>query len=407
MKIAFLSVSSEMGGSEASLLELVRGIRRLEPAWEPSVIVPRDGALASRARELAVGVHVLPLPAALARLGESKARGTSGLARRGAALLAAAGSVRSYTRQLSALLHRIGPDLVHSNGFKLHVLGTRAVPSGTPVVWHLHEYVSPRRVTRVLLKRHVAGAAAIVANSSSVAADLTNVFGADAPITTIYNAVDLDEFSPAGSIADLDRLSGMAPAAPGTIRVGLLATFGRWKGHETFVRAIQRLHTDAPVRAYIIGGPLYDTAGSQYSLEEMRQLALDLDVADRVGFTGFVDRPAAILRALDVVVHASTQPEPFGLVIAQGMACGRPVVVSAAGGAAELVRDGVDAVTHPPADIDRLAAAIERCAVDPGLRERLGHEARRVAVSRFDPDTFTRAFAEIYRRVAATEAAPA
>lgn len=407
MKIVFLSVSSEMGGSEASLLELVRGIRRLEPTWQPALIVPRDGPLARRVRESGAPVHVLPLPGALARLGESKVRGTGALARRGAALLAAAGSVASYTRQLSGLLHRIGPDLVHSNGFKLHVLGTRAVSSGTPVVWHLHEYVSPRRITRVLLKRHAAGAAAIVANSRSVAADLTGVFGPDAPITTVYNAVDLDEFSPTGPIADLDRLSGMAAAPRGTVRVGLLATFGRWKGHETFLRAIQRLRPDVPVRAYIIGGPLYDTAGSQYSLEELRQLALDLGVGDRVGFTGFVDRPAPVLRALDVVVHASTQPEPFGLVIAQGMACARPVVISAAGGAAELVRDGVDAVTHPPGDIDRLAGAIERCTADAVFRERLGIEARRVAVSRFDPDTFTRAFVDVYRRVAAAEAAPA
>jgi glycosyltransferase involved in cell wall biosynthesis len=199
----------------------------------------------------------------------------------------------------------------------------------------------------------------------------------------------------------------MAPAPRGTIRVGLLATFGGWKGHDTFVQAIQRLRTDNQVRAYIIGGPLYDTAGSQHSLEELRQLALDLGVADRVGFTGFVDRPAPLLRALDVVVHASTQPEPFGLVIAEGMACARAVVVSAAGGAAELVRDGVDAVTHPPGDSDRLAGAIERCAGDAAFRARLGREARRVAVSRFDPDTFTRAFVDLYRRVAAAEVAPA
>ena len=53
------------------------------------------------------------------------------------------------------------------------------------------------------------------------------------------------------------------------------------------------------------------------------QLARSLGVADRVGFTGFVHSPEATFRALDVVVHASTAPEPFGLVIAEAMACGR------------------------------------------------------------------------------------
>ena len=57
-----------------------------------------------------------------------------------------------------------------------------------------------------------------------------------------------------------------------------------------------------------------------------------LSVAVSVGFTGRIDDVPAALRALDIVVHASVEPEPFGLVIAEAMACGRPVVVSRAGG---------------------------------------------------------------------------
>ena len=73
----------------------------------------------------------------------------------------------------------------------------------------------------------------------------------------------------------------------------------------------------------MIGGTLYQTEGSQYDLEDLRRLAANLGLEGRVGFTGFVDEPAAAMRALDVVVHASTQPEPFGLVIAEAMAGGR------------------------------------------------------------------------------------
>ena len=72
----------------------------------------------------------------------------------------------------------------------------------------------------------------------------------------------------------------------------------------------------------------YATNGSQYSLSELRELAKELGVSHRVGFTGFVDEPAAALRSLDIVVHASTEPEPFGLAIAQGMACGRAVIAT-------------------------------------------------------------------------------
>jgi glycosyltransferase involved in cell wall biosynthesis len=107
------------------------------------------------------------------------------------------------------------------------------------------------------------------------------------------------------------------------------------------------------------------------------------------------------MRALDVVVHASTEPEPFGLVIAEGLACGRAVIVSAAGGAAELVEHGVDALTCAPDDAAALANAIATLASDADLRSRLGSAARNTAVRRFDPDVFARAFLEIYDRAAA------
>jgi len=129
-------------------------------------------------------------------------------------------------------------------------------------------------------------------------------------------------------------------------------------------------------------------------------MAASLGVQDRVGFTGFLPQPAAAMRALDVIVHASTEPEPFGLVIAQGLACGKPVIVSAAGGAAELVEPDVDALTYTPGDDIALSQAIGRCADEAALRTRLGGAARQTALRRFNADDFTRAFVAVYERVA-------
>jgi glycosyltransferase involved in cell wall biosynthesis len=85
-------------------------------------------------------------------------------------------------------------------------------------------------------------------------------------------------------------------------------------------------------------------------------------------------------------------------VIAEGQASGRAVIVSAAGGAEELVTDGVDALTHAPGDAAGLARSIERLAGDSALRARLGIAARQSAVRRFDPDVFTRAFIDVYQQ---------
>src|SRR5204863_9003318 len=113
-----------------------------------------------------------------------------------------------------------------------------------------------------------------------------------------------------------------------------------------FLDALARLRGHVNVRGYIVGDSIYHTDASQYSRAQLRARAEACGLGDSVGFTGQVDDVSAVLRALDVAVHASTEPEPFGLVIAEAMACGRPVVVSQAGGAAEIAQAG--AVFHEP-----------------------------------------------------------
>src|SRR5690348_8092785 len=123
MHVVFLSVSSEFGGSEAVLCEVVRGMRNLNPHWRLTAVLPRAGALEPRLQAAGAEVRVLPIPPALLRLGESVA-GTP-LAR-GTGMLSAAASLGGYTRRLHRLLDELEPDVIHSNGFKLHVLSARA-----------------------------------------------------------------------------------------------------------------------------------------------------------------------------------------------------------------------------------------------------------------------------------------
>jgi glycosyltransferase involved in cell wall biosynthesis len=399
MRVAYISVSDQMGGSEAMLLQTAAELRRSRPAWSLHLVLPGGGPLADRAAALGMHVTVLPMPSSLARLGESGLRSM----RRGAAgvrLVRAALDLPAYERQLRTVMENVRPDVLHSNGFKAHVLASRARRTGRHVLWHVHEYISTRPFTRRLLRHYAARGTLIVANSESVASDVRGAIGARTNVRVIYNAVDLGRFSPGGAAADLDLLAGLAPAPPGTVRVGLVATFSKWKGHDTFLRAVAALPLSCRVRAYIVGGAVYDTDGSQYSLEELRALAAAHGVGARVGFTGFVQDSDRVMRALDVIVHASTTPEPFGLVIAEAMASGRPLVTSATGGAAELVRAGEDALTHRPGNAADLSAAIQALAGDSSLRTRLGEAARATALRRFDARRLADEFASAYEMAA-------
>ena len=115
-------------------------------------------------------------------------------------------------------------------------------------------------------------------------------------------------------------MPGLQRAVEGTVRIGLVATLAHWKGHAVFLqRALARLPQDIPFRAYVIGGPIYQTENSQRTLDDLRALAQALGVAEKTGFSGYVEDSGAAIRELDILVHASTEPEPFsGRVIAEG-----------------------------------------------------------------------------------------
>jgi glycosyltransferase involved in cell wall biosynthesis len=400
VSIVFLSPTGQTGGAEAVLRELIAGLRESHPSWALRLIVASDGPLVARVRALGVPVDVVPFPSSLARLGDWGVGGgrlarlrflTSGAA--------AALPTLAYLHRLRAALRAGDPQVVHTNGLKMHVLGAWARPRGSAVLWHLHDFVRRRPFAARLLQRYAHRCSSVVANSRSVAEDARHVCGSDVSIHPVWNAVDLERFSPVGPALDLDALAQLPPAA-GVIRVGLVATYARWKGHHTFLKAVAMARPSLPIRAYVIGGPVYATAGSQTSLTELRDLAAALGIGSRVGFTGFVDDTSAAMRSLDVVVHASTDPEPFGLVIVEAMACGRAVIASMAGGVVELTQPGVNVMGHQPGDARSLAQAIEALVGDAALRARLGQAGRDTAERFFNRRRLTAEFARIYESLA-------
>jgi glycosyltransferase involved in cell wall biosynthesis len=401
MRVLYLNPTGQLGGAETSLLGIISSVREAQPTWSLHVVMAGAGPLAAAVSALGAGSTVLPFPGALARVGEHAAGSTSGGYFRLAAQIGLASSaVARYAGDLRRAIRAFQPDVIHTNGLKMHLLAAWAADS-VPLVWHLHDYLGPRPFTARLMRWSASRCATLVANSQSVASDARAAIGHGVKVVPVHNAVDLERFRPTGDRADLDALAGLPLAPAGVVRVGLLGTFARWKGHETFLRAVAQLPHALPVRAYIIGDALYDTDGSQYSRSELRGLVASLDLADRVGFTGFVRRPEAALRRLDIVVHASTSPEPFGLVIAEAMACGRAVIVSRAGGAAELVTDDRDALTHTPGDVGELTTCMAALIVDPDRRARLGAAGRRTAERAFDHTRLARELVPVYQSVTA------
>ena len=388
MRILYLNPSGQLGGAEMSLLDILASLRAAKPEWTLGLIAGSDGPLLEQARQLGVAAKVLPFPPAMARLGDSALNRLRQRAKRRATLLKnlllAGPQTINYLRALRREVAAFAPQLIHTNGFKMHILGVWARVGGVPLVWHIRDYVSRRRVMAHLLRWHAGRCAAVIANSQSAADDMRRVCGDALKIFAVYNAIDLQRFTPEGAKLDLDALAGLPAPPKETVRVGLLGTLARWKGHDVFLQALAQLPPDLPVRGYIVGGALYQTNGSQHSLAELQQMAHDLNLGERIGFTGFISDVAAAMRSLDIVVHASSEPEPFGRVIVEGMACGRAVVASRAGGACEIINEGVDALGHTPGNAAEMAACLRQLINNKDLRAALGRAGRATAEQRFD-----------------------
>jgi glycosyltransferase involved in cell wall biosynthesis len=400
VKIVFLNPSGELGGAETALLEMVAAVREARPAWTMEVVASADGPFLARASALGCRSFPLTFPKSLAGLGEwGSRRSVAGRLRFAASVGAAVLPTMRYAARLRDRLKSIAPDIVHSNGLKMHLLGARTSPPSSKLIWHLHDYPESRPVAAALLARHLDRCDAVIANSNSVADQARRLFGSAIPVHACHNAVDLQRFHPEGPRANLDALAGLPSPADDAIRIGLVGTFARWKGHGVFLEALSRLRTrTGSIRAYIIGEPIYETAASQFSRSDLEGLAAASRVADIVGFTGRVDDVPSALRALDIVVHASVEPEPFGLVIAEAMACGRPIVVSRAGGAAEIAEAG--ALFHTPGDAADLADRLSELAQNPSLRATLGAAGRATALRLFSRTRLADALVPIYESLA-------
>lgn len=384
MKVLFVSPAAGLGGAERCLLDSLAALQQ-QGGVRIDVIALADGPLLQRARELGATVRVIQAPPKLTLLGESGSKAESGAALLG--IISAAPGVAGFVAQLRTAIANSRADVVHTNGMKAHLLAGLLAPARAKLVVHLHDFISTRRASKWLLPAlgQIRQRAVFIAISHAVARDFASI-APTARIHTIYNVVDTDYFR-AGALEPnwLARQANLEPPKSGTTTFGLVATYARWKGHALFIEAAGRLkkaRPELPVRFYVVGGPIYETVGSQVQASELLQHARVAGIESSFGLVPFQDDIARVYQSLDVVVHASTRPEPFGRTIVEAMACARPVLVARAGGAAELFEDGVNAFGFEPGNAANLTETMKKC-LDPGVRDRLARSAREHALAGF------------------------
>jgi glycosyltransferase involved in cell wall biosynthesis len=274
-----------------------------------------------------------------------------------------------------------GFDLLYANTAKALMV---SVPVARllrkPLLFHLHDIIGAQHFNRINSWLLIAGAnlaSGIIANSEASAAAYRQAGGKNRNLKVVPNGFPVERFQ-----ADVTELSEVLRKSFGDEDQAVVGLFGRiaaWKGQKVLVEALSHL---PQVIGIIVGEALF-TDEDQHYKNEVVTLAEKLGVSDRLRFIGFQADVLPYLEAVDVVVHCSISPEPFGRVIVEAQLAGKPVIATKGGGPSEIIEDRVTGILVSPNDADELAEAIKELLENRRFAEELAMHGRQAAVERF------------------------
>ncbi len=371
-QVLLLLTSSGLGGAEQVVLDFLTRSPDEMPRFH--VVLPDQGPLVEQLDRRGITHTILPLGHHLKQWGQ---RQTLPLWTR----LKALGDLGSYLRALHRLIKIRQPDVVYTHGIKAELVSTLLAPFiPCSIVWHLHVFAPRSRMLRfwyrlwtTFKKIHA------MANSQAVGQSYQSWF--NAPIPIAYAAIDPQRYHPMERGQALADLSLDHAIGPHDLVVGMVTILAPWKGCTLFLEALKILAPDYPnLRAIICGGSIYTTQGHQHYGEALQVMAREAPLQGRIFFVPFQTQVAPAYGAMDIVVHASLEPEPFGRVVSEARLCNRPIVASAGGGVLEQVIDGETGLLFPMGDADTLAKAIKKLLDDASFRQSLAIQGRQWVV---------------------------
>lgn len=400
-RVLYVESAPSVGGSVISLYELLRGLDRTR--YEPVVVTYTRHEYVDRFRSLGAEVAAWDVyqsreyrPAWVGSVRTSwpvrqirqTAWGSKAYHALGFALFFVK-KVWPLVKALRQLIMEKGINLVHTNSLISHdragILAAKL--AHRPCVCHIRHFESLNWVDRRL-----AGMADQLIYISEVVQK--HYVGAGVPYgkgCVIYNGLDVAAFA---ERLDRDRGRESFNLTPDDLAVGIVGRLEPWKGQEVFLKAMALLQQMVPnVRGIVVGDP--PPYRPEYR-ETLRSLADSLGLSNRILFRPFCVDVPVVMSALDVVVLASVTPEPFGRVLIEAMAAGKPVVATDSGAAPEIIEDGVQGLLVPPADAEAMARAIAYLLIHREEAEAMGRKGQRRVWERFHLNQYVEGVQTVY-----------
>ena len=380
-KILFLHQSGELYGSDVVFVQIIDALKTFV---DPIIVLDNPGPLVERLRDAIGGQS----PILIHPLGVLRRRSFTP-----SGILSTAFHIITAVWWLARLVHRESADIVYSNTIAVLPGAFAATITRRPHIWHIHEIVIKPRllgaglslVTRTF--SHV-----IIANSQATAQNLA------AECLVVYNGISVSRFDEVGA-SDIRHEFGVSDD---DVLIVLIGRIHYPKGQDLLIDVAYHIICNGiSCFKVMLVGDVYP--GYEWVLENLRSQVEELGLKSHIFFCGFRSDVPAILKAADIAVAPSTQPESFGLGVVEAMAAGKPVVATALGGPLEIIDDGITGFLVPPDDPDQIAVRLIQLIQDKELRLQMGKRGRKRLEARFSIEAFNKRIRDIVLDVLLSE----
>ena len=365
--VLLISYAGIVGGDERALVDFASALQG------PTSLACPEGPLARAAR--AAGIRVFPLrERRLAVRGSAREPVRAGL------------QLAGHAFEARALIRDLDPDLVLAWGMRSAMACLIGPRPESPVAFQHNDMLPGPPISRLVVRAAASRADRVLVLSHAIAKDLDPGGRLVNRLEVVHPGVDADRFA-----------LRTAPAQPPEVLV--LGALVSWTRPELALEVCALARRRCPdLRLRIVGAPLEGVEDRLLARLYKRSCAPDLKGA--VELVGGVADPRAELERATCLLHCAPR-EPFGLVVLEALAAGRPAVVPDSAGPAEIV-DGSCGLLYPPGDATAAADAIVKLLSEPEHAAQMGANGRRVARDRFDLDAcrarFAAALAPVIRR---------
>lgn len=215
---------------------------------------------------------------------------------------------------------------------------------------------------------------------------------------TIHDGIDIDDLLNMRK-RNSDELKKELNVSDGDLLIGLIGNIKNWKGQHVAIEAVKILKDKFTNIKCLIIGDVSNLEEDQKYYNYLKNLVNDHNLAKYIIFTGFRKDILNIISILDILIHTSTAPEPFGRVILEGMVLSKPVIATAHGGPVEIIENGISGFLVPPSDPKALSEEIEYLLSNSDIWQKMGENARKRVKNHFNIELNLRKLEQVYEYI--------